>query len=249
MRQDVDLVRSTGTAPRVNLLPAAVVERRLVRRQRAGFAVGFVLVLGLLAVLYVGEAGRADRARQAAGREQAATAGLEAHKAGLQPYADLQAEVAGVEQLQASVYAKELRFSGVLQDVSTLIPDNAWLNQMSVNLKDATGTGGAAQAAAATPNGAAATAIPGAPGSGSPVASITLSGTALGHVDVGALIRTLNGTVKRNRQPVYLNPFFTTSQRQAESGQQRTVSFAATVDIGQAAYSGRFQRPGQAGGR
>jgi hypothetical protein len=42
---------------------------------------------------------------------------------------------------------------------------------------------------------------------------------------------------------VYLNPYFTTSQKDDEQG-QTTVTFNATVDLSSAAYSGRYQPPG-----
>ena len=85
-------------------------------------------------------------------------------------------------------------------------------------------------------------------GFGSPIGSITFAGMALGHVDVGRMIRVLEGAVKRNGGSAYLNPFYTSSQKQSQSG-QATVTFSATVDLGPAAFSGRFQRPGQTGGR
>jgi hypothetical protein len=253
MRQDADLARRTVTTPRVNLLPATLVERRLVRRQRTGFAAGFAVLLALLTLVHLYQTGRADQARQAASREQAVTAGLTAQRAKLQPWADLQTEVADLERLQASVYAKEIRFSGILQDVATLVPDNAWLTRLGATVKDPAGGGAsggraAGSAAAGAQGTPGSSPVPGAPGTGDPVATITFSGEALAHVDVGVLVRTMDGTIKRNGQPVYHNPFFTTSQRQEGSGQQATVTFSATVDVGPAAYSGRFQRPGQAGG-
>jgi hypothetical protein len=39
---------------------------------------------------------------------------------------------------------------------------------------------------------------------------------------------------------VYLNPYFTTSQKGGDDGQE-TVTFTATVDLSSAAYSGRYQ--------
>jgi len=250
MRQDLELARRTGAAPRVNLLPLAIVERRLVRRQRVACGAGFVLLLSLLALVYVAASGRAERAERASSRQRAVAAGLEAERSRLQPWAALQAEVAESERLQASVYAGEIRFSDVLQDVSTLMPANAWLTQMNASVSNA-GTGGqaATAATASTQAGQATVAPPGAPGSGSPVASITFSGMAFGHVDVGGMVRALDGAVERDGQAVYLNPYFTSSQKQAQSGQRSTVTFSASVDLGPAAYSGRFQRPGESGGR
>ena len=42
---------------------------------------------------------------------------------------------------------------------------------------------------------------------------------------------------------MYLNPYFSTSQK-ADEGGQDTVTFSATVDLSIAAYSGRFQPAG-----
>jgi hypothetical protein len=62
------------------------------------------------------------------------------------------------------------------------------------------------------------------------------------------VVRVLDGAVKRNGGSVYMNPYYTSSQKQAQ-GAQTTVTFLASVDLGPAAFSGRFQRPGGAGGR
>ena len=86
-------------------------------------------------------------------------------------------------------------------------------------------------------------ATPGSPGAGSPVATITFGGAGLEHVDVGGFLRALARGPKKGGQQVYLNPYFTTSQKADESGQQ-TVTFSATVDLSSAAYSGRFQPAG-----
>jgi hypothetical protein len=91
--------------------------------------------------------------------------------------------------------------------------------------------------------GAAAAVTPGSPGAGSPVATITFAGAGLEHVDVGGFLRALAHGPQKGGQPVYLNPYFTTSQKADEQGQE-TVTFSATVDLSSAAYSGRFQPAG-----
>jgi Tfp pilus assembly protein PilN len=245
---DVDTTQRLDAAPRVNLLPAWVAERRLVRRQRLSVAAGFVALLCLLALLWLSESARVQRAQRAAAGQRAVTAQLEAERAKLQPWADLQAQVVAAEQLRAKVYARELRFSGVLQDVATLMPDNAWLTQLTAAVTETQQSKTGSTPAAAQNGGAAAQAVPGAPGFGSPVGTITFSGMALGHVDVGRVVRVLDGAVKRNGGSVYLNPYYTSSQKQAQGG-QTTVTFSASVDLGPAAFSGRFQRPGATGGR
>jgi Tfp pilus assembly protein PilN len=225
--------------PRVNLLPKEIKQRRLVRRQRGGVAVAFVVLLALLGFWYMRESQKLTEARQEADRERAVATGLRAKKAELQPYAALGSQIAAAEQLRAKVYARELRFSGILQDISAIIPGDVWLTQMSVALKE---TGPAAGA-----GGAAAALTPGSPGAGAPVASITFTGASLGHVDVGSFVKALSSGPKRHGSRVYLNPYFTASQKDAEEGGETTVTFSATVDLSQAAFSGRFQAGGNPG--
>jgi Tfp pilus assembly protein PilN len=228
--------------PRVNLLPKEIKEQRLVRRQRGGVAVAFAVLLALLGLWYVRESQKLTEARQEADRERAVAAGLRAKKTELQPYAALGSQIAAAEQLRAKVYAREIRFSNILQDISAIIPGDVWLTQMSVALKEtgtAAGAGGAAAAATAL--------TPGSPGAGSPVASITFTGASLEHVDVGGFVRALSSGPKRHGSRVYLNPYFTASQKDAQEGGETTVTFSATVDLSQAAFSGRFQAGGKPG--
>jgi Tfp pilus assembly protein PilN len=228
--------------PRVNLLPKSIREARLVRRQRGGVAVAFVVLVALLGLWYLRESQKLTEARQEADRERAVAAGLRAKKEELQPYAALGSQIAAAEQLRAKVYAREVRFSNILQDISAIIPGDVWLTQMSVALKEtgtAAGAGGAAAAATAL--------TPGSPGAGSPVASITFTGASLEHVDVGGFVRALSSGPKRHGSRVYLNPYFTASQKDAQEGGETTVTFSATVDLSQAAFSGRFQAGGKPG--
>jgi hypothetical protein len=232
--------------PRVNLLPKGIRERKLLQRQRSGVAVAFVLLLALLGLWYVRESQKLTEARREADQQRAVAAGLEARKAALQPYAALESQVAAAEQLRAKVYAREIRFSTILQDISAVIPADVWLTQMNVALNEA-GAGGAAgggSAAPAAPGPPGTALTPGSPGAGSPVATIAFTGEGLGHVDVGGFMRALAAGPKRRGSPVYLNPYFTASQKAATGG-EATVTFSATVDLSQAAFSGRFQPAGQ----
>src|SRR6266508_142997 len=228
--------------PRVNLLPKEIKEHRLVQRQRSGVAVAFVVLLALLGLWYVRESQKLTEAREEADRERTVAAGLRARKAELQPYAALGSQIAAAEQLRAKVYAREIRFSGILQDISAVIPGDVWLTQLSVALKETDAQGGAGANAAA-----AASLPPGSPGAGSPVASITFTGAGLEHVDVGGFMGALAAGPKKHGSRVYLNPYFTASQKSGEEGGETTVTFSATVDLSKAAFSGRFQPAGQQG--
>jgi hypothetical protein len=232
--------------PLINLLPREIGERRLVRRQRTAVGAAFAVLLALLGCWYLLERSQLADARREADSEQAVAAGLRVHKTQLQPYADLSAEIAAGEQLRTRVYATEIRFSSVLRDLSAIMPDNVWLTKMTAAPTSATGTTGSVPSSGAS-TATGGTTPPGSPGADSPAATITFTGAGLGHVDVGQLLRALASGPKNGGQPVYLNPYFTSSQKAAEAGGEPTVTFSASVDLSKAAYSGRFQPTGQQG--
>jgi hypothetical protein len=229
--------------PRIDLLPRQVVEQRLVRRQRSGIGGAFLLLLALLGLWYALENRELAHAQAEADQERAVATGLRAQRAQLQPLADLEAQIAAAEQLRASVYQREIRFSSVMRDISAIVPGDVWLTSMAASFSG-TSDGSAAGTGTTTPaGGATPTATPGSPGAGSPVASITFAGAGFEHVDVGGFLRALARGPKKGGKQVYLNPYFTTSQKLEGTG-QATVTFSATVDLSTAAYSGRFQPAG-----
>src|SRR6266545_4225841 len=193
----MDITQRLGTAPRVNLLPSWVAERRLVRRQRLTVAAGFGVALCLLALLWLADSARAQRAERAAAGQRAIATQLGTQRAGLQPWADLQAEVVSAEQLRATVYAREVRFSRVLQDVAMVMPDNAWLTQLSASLSETQQSQGSGTQPSSGQNGnATAGIVPGAPGFGSPVSTITFAGAGLGHIRALEQVRSEAGSLR-----------------------------------------------------
>jgi hypothetical protein len=230
-------------APRIDLLPRAIVERRVLRRQRGGVGAAFALLLLLLGLWYLLESRELEQARREADQERAVATSLRARRAQLQPLADLEAQLAAAEQLRAQVYQREIRFSAVLRDISAIVPDDVWLTKLTAGFAQdaaAPAAGSTTPAAASAAGGQATTGTPGSPGAGAPVASITFTGAGLGHLDVGGFLRALAGGPKKDGKPIYMNPYFTTSQKEA-GNTQGTVTFSATVDLTAAAYSGRFQ--------
>jgi hypothetical protein len=232
-----------GGPPRIDLLPRRLVEQRVVRRQRGGIGAGFLVLLVLLGLWYALESRELGRAQDQADQERAVATGLRARRVQLQPLAELESQISASEQLRASVYRHEIRFSNVMRDISAIVPDDVWLTSMAVTF-NGTGTTPAGGSSTTTqPGTAAATVTPGSPGAGSPVATISFGGAGLEHVDVGGFLRALARGPRKGGQQVYLNPYFTTSQKADENG-QATVTFSATVDLSSAAYSGRFQPAG-----
>jgi hypothetical protein len=236
-----------SSAPRVNLLPRGIHERRLVERQRAGLGAALAVILVLLGLWYALEVRQLEDARKDADRQRAVAGDLRARQAQLQSVANLQAQVAAAAELRAQVYAHEIRFSGVMKDLAAIVPGNVWLTEMRVGLKDAAGEGTPSAPSAGGAGGSASTAVaaPGSPGAGGPVASIAFSGSGIGHVDVGGFMRALGKGPTKAGERIYLNPYFTSSQKAGGAGGPATVTFSATVDLSSAAYSGRYQPGGR----
>lgn len=141
--------------PRVNLLPAAVRERWLVRRQRAGMGAVAGILLVLLGLWLALETRALNDAREDADRERRVANELRARRLQLQPVADLDAQITAAERLRAGVYAREIRFSGVMRDLAAIVPDDVWLTQMSAAFSGAASGAAPSTGAAGTPRPAA----------------------------------------------------------------------------------------------
>jgi hypothetical protein len=231
-------------APKIDLLPRQLVEQRQTLRQRSGIGAGFLVLLAVLGIWYALESRQLNQAQEQADQERAVATGLRAQRAQLQPLADLESQIAAAEQLRASVYKREVRFSSVMRDISAIVPDDVWLTSMAVAFSGDSNAGTGQSGSTTSQSGqGAATVTPGSPGAGSPIATITFAGSGLEHVDVGGFLRALARGPKKGGHQVYLNPYFTTSQKADENG-QATVTFSATVDLSSAAFSGRFQPAG-----
>jgi Tfp pilus assembly protein PilN len=247
MAQQLDVLQRAGLAPSVNLLPPGITDRRRLRRQRRTLLIVGAGVLALVLVVWYLEITRSANAAHRADDAEATVAGLEREKASLQRFADLRARLTELEEQRTVVFRGEVRGSTVLEDFTRLVPKDVWLTGLSLTVQEQPGLpgGSANQQGAAPATGQQGAAVPGAPGSatprsGAPVASITFAGQALSHPDVAAFIKSLNETVKRGGQPVYVNPYYTSSTAAGSDGSS-TVTFSGTVDLTAAAFSGRFQ--------
>ena len=229
--------------PRIDLLPRKLVEERLIRRQRTGIGAGFLVLLAALGVGYVLETQQLSDAQAAADQERATATNLRAQRAQLQPLADLESQIDAADRLRATVYRNEIRFSSVMRDISAIVPDDVWLTSMAVAFTDTATTSKAGTGTAASTGGAAPATTTGSPGAGAPVGSITVAGGGVAQLDVGGFLRALARGPKKGGQQVYLNPYFTTSDKADDNGQTK-VTFSATVDLSSAAYSGRYQPAG-----
>ncbi|MGH2573980.1 MAG: PilN domain-containing protein [Actinomycetota bacterium] len=197
----------------VNLLPSDVRERQHTRRLTVAVAAAVGAVLALLFFVLLLQAGRlADANRRLAAQEQV-NSGIRQRIGELQAFAELKQSVADRRALVAEAQASEVLWSGVLADISKIIPGQMWLTGMSATLTPPAAP--AAQPGPATP-----------PGSTPPAAlvgSIQFDGVALNHPTVAQWLRRLEQVTG------WVNPWLgTASKSQDGSGQ---IQFSATLDM------------------
>jgi Tfp pilus assembly protein PilN len=115
----------------VNLLPTDVKERQRTRRLTAAVIMAVGAVVALLFFVFVLQTARLSDANRKLATQKAANTELEGQIAGLEPFATLKAQVAAREALAAEALNGQVLWSGVLRDVSMVIPDKVWLSNMT----------------------------------------------------------------------------------------------------------------------
>lgn len=125
---------------KVNLLPPELRQRQVERRTTTLVAAIGAAVLTLILVFYFFQTMQLSSAQDELAEQRQANADLSAQIAELQPYADLQADLAAKQQLVDSVYLNEVSWAGVLLDVSRVIPDESYLTNLTGQITAPTGT-------------------------------------------------------------------------------------------------------------
>jgi Tfp pilus assembly protein PilN len=131
----------------VNLLPPEIFQRQRIRRLTALVALAGGAILGLALLFYLLQVGTLGGVRDDIAAQRRTNDGIRADIAELQQFADLQAEAETKLGLLRSAFAGETSFSGVLMDVSRVIPATAYLTQFDAQLS--TGAAEGADAAEA----------------------------------------------------------------------------------------------------
>lgn len=116
---------------RINLLPPEIRERQRARRQTTIVAAAGLAVILLLGGFYVLQqitlSGVEDELAEQNRRNQE----LESQVQDLRRFDELLAEIEQKEELLATLLTNEVRWSGVLRDISLVIPTDAWLESMN----------------------------------------------------------------------------------------------------------------------
>jgi Tfp pilus assembly protein PilN len=192
---------------RVNLLPGEIRERERIRRRGGAVAVVGVLVLAALGAFYFLQQMRLNDLERDLAEQQAENDRLRGEIAGLQEFDQQQRELAASEDLLNTLLADEVRWSGVLRDISLVIPGQTWLTTLNAQITQE----------------AEATAQP-AEGPSGLIGQISFNGFGLSHRAVALWLTRLEDVEG------FANPWVSTSQK-TEIGLQEVVQFTSTTDL------------------
>jgi len=121
---------------RINLLPPELIERQRARRQTTIVAiVGFVVIL-LLGAFYVLQQLKLSDLDEKLAQQRATNADLAAQVNDLKRFDELIAQIRDREELLVTLLENEVRWSGVLRDLSLVIPSTAWLEGLDAAVRD-----------------------------------------------------------------------------------------------------------------
>jgi Tfp pilus assembly protein PilN len=116
----------------VNLLPPEILQGQKTKRTALVVLAAGGVLLALLLGFYLLQTQRlADVEEQITAQEQT-NAQIQSEIDELQRFEDLQIEAQQKEQLLANAYAGEIAFSGLLMDVSRIVPSDAFLQSLAV---------------------------------------------------------------------------------------------------------------------
>jgi Tfp pilus assembly protein PilN len=218
---------------RINLLPPEVGERQKLRRRTlATIGVGIVL-LALVGGFYFLQVIRLSGVEEDIQAQEAVNADLQRQISELQDVAALEQEISATRQLLSTLLQDRVLWSGVLRDISLVIPSELWLDGLTGQV----GAGAAVGADAEAP-----VALPGT--EGGLVGQISFTGSAFSHREVALWLSRLEDVRG------FINPWLASSTKVsaeavAEDGTviaptgPELVNFASSVDLSDQALARR----------
>jgi Tfp pilus assembly protein PilN len=230
---------------RINLLPPELYERQRVRRQTGLVVVVGVLMLAALGGFWFLQVLRENAVREDIAAQEAENARLQQEINELQEIGQLQAEIDATRDLLNTLLADRVLWSGVLRDISLVIPGQVWLNGMTGQVgAPAAGTGTTTTTAAPTTTTTTTTTgtVPGQAAAGPAlVGQVSFNGFSFTHPDVALWLSRLEDVRG------FVNPWLQNST-DTVIGTQTVESFTSSVDLSEQALA-RRQRGGGGGGQ
>lgn len=189
----------------------------------AAVVAGVGAVVALLFFVFVLQSARLSNSEQKLKAQQAVNADLQAKIGQLQQFQDLKLTVAAKEALAEGAMSGQVAWSGVLRDVSMVIPNKMWLTGLSAALSNAPVTPLPASGTPTTPGGSPAAAAP------TLVGSIQFQGLAS---DFPTVAKWLN---RLEQVRGWVNSWAANAARAASAGSTdpnaNKVTFSASVDL------------------
>ena len=121
----------------VNLLPPEILQRQRVRQMTYAVIGAGAVVLLLVVAFYLLQGTRLSGVNSDIDDQNANNHGIQTQITGLQQYAQLQQEAQAKQQVLTSAYAYEVSFSQMLEDVSRVIPSDAYLGTLTFTVQPA----------------------------------------------------------------------------------------------------------------
>lgn len=122
----------------VNLLPPDILQAQRYRRLTSLVILGGIVVLLLIFGFYLLQANKLSGVNDEIAAKDASNASLQADIAEKQKFADLQAKAQEKQQLLAAAYAGETSFSALLMDFSRVIPSDAFVDNLALQVSEST---------------------------------------------------------------------------------------------------------------
>jgi Tfp pilus assembly protein PilN len=211
---------------RIDLLPQRYAEQRRQRRN-----LGMVVVAGLVALLLLvgwwfllGQ--QIGNAEDDLAEVQATNTQLESQIAELQRFAELEAEVQAKRQALNTIMAGDVDWPALLTGIAMVVPGEVWLTNL---------TASAGQTEGATQVGTETAEI--RVSNRQPFGRIQFTGSSLSMPGVAKWMTRLESV--KEFFAVYLN---SATKAEAEENAVEIVTFDTTLELGNRAASGRFQR-------
>jgi Tfp pilus assembly protein PilN len=126
----------------VNLLPPDILAAQRQRRMAGVVALAGVGVLALILVFWVLQVGKLSGVRDEIERQEQTNRSLQAEIDQLQRFDELRARAQAKQELLNQVFTNEISFSGLLMDVSRVIPSTAALTSLTAAKEEPTPTTG-----------------------------------------------------------------------------------------------------------
>jgi Tfp pilus assembly protein PilN len=201
---------------KINLLPPEVGQRQQLRRRTVLSIVIGIVVIALVGGFYFLQVVRLSGVEEDIEVQQARNASLQQQIAELQDVAALEQEIAATRQLLSTLLQDRVLWSGILRDVSLVIPGELWLDGL-------TGQVGTTTVDATT--GAPSTEV-------GLVGQIAFTGFAFDHREVALWLSRLEDVRG------FINPWLSSSTK-SEIAAASVVQFVSSVDLSDQALARR----------